>query len=236
MYMDTASSRAEIGVVNDQLRIARLAILGAGGTGSYVLDLVAKTPVGEIHLYDVDVFSQHNAFRSPGAPSVAELREKPLKVDYLGRQYSKMHRHIVAHGYAVTDENVHELEGMDFVFICIDKAAAKERIVEKLEDLGVPFVDVGMGIHLSDGSLAGLLKVTTSTPTKRDHFRVRVSFTEGGNNEYERNIQVADLNALNAALAVIKWKKLFGFYLDQEREHCTLYAIAGNTLINEDVA
>ena len=93
-----------------------------------------------------------------------------------------------------------------------------------------------MGIHLSDGSLAGLLKVTTSTPTKRDHFRVRVSFTEGGNNEYERNIQVADLNALNAALAVIKWKKLFGFYLDQEREHCTLYAIAGNTLINEDVA
>jgi hypothetical protein len=237
MYMDTASSRAEIGAVSDKLRIARLAILGTGGTGSYVLDLVAKTPVGEIHLYDGDVFSQHNAFRSPGAASIAELREKPLKVDYLRRRYSNMHRHIVTHGYQATEANVHELEMMDFVFICMDKGTAKQAIVQKLEDLGVPFVDVGMGIQLTGGSLGGLLKITTSTKEKRDHFRARVPFTDGGgNNEYDKNIQVADLNALNAALAVIKWKKLCGFYLDQEREHYSLFAIGGNTLINEDAA
>lgn len=237
MYMDTASSRAEIGAVSDKLRIARLAILGTGGTGSYVLDLVAKTPVGEIHLYDGDVFSQHNAFRSPGAASATELREKPLKVDYLRRRYSNLHRHIVAHGYHATEENVRELEGMDFVFICMDKGTAKQGVVEKLEELGVPFVDVGMGLQLTDGALGGLLKITTSTEGKRDHFRKRVPFTDGGgNNEYDKNIQVADLNALNAALAVIKWKKLFGFYLDQEGEHYSLYAIGGNTLINEDAA
>ena len=33
-----------------------------------------------------------------------------------------------------------------------------------------------------------------------------------GDDDYNRNIQIADLNALNAAFAVIKWKKLFGFY------------------------
>ena len=42
-----------------------------------------------------------------------------------------------------------------------------------------------------------------------------------GNNaegEYERNAQLAELNALNAALAVIKWKKIRGVYNDLERE------------------
>lgn len=54
------------------------------------------------------------------------------------------------------------------------------------------------------------------------------------NNEYSRNIQIADLNALNAALAVIKWKKIFGFYGDLEHEHFSTYDIDGNHLNNED--
>ena len=49
-----------------------------------------------------------------------------------------------------------------------------------------------------------------------------------------RNIQTADLNALNAAMAVIKWKKLFGFYADLEREFNSTYGVNGNLLVNED--
>jgi hypothetical protein len=45
---------------------------------------------------------------------------------------------------------------------------------------------------------------------------------------------VADLNALNAALAVIRWKKLFGFYSDLEEEHHSVYVIDGNSIANED--
>ena len=51
-YLDTASSRAEIRLVTKKLELGRIAIVGLGGTGSYVLDLVAKTPVKEIHLFD----------------------------------------------------------------------------------------------------------------------------------------------------------------------------------------
>ena len=54
------------------------------------------------------------------------------------------------------------------------------------------------------------------------------------NNDYSRNIQVADLNALNAAMAVIKWKKLLGFYHDFECEHFSAYTLDGNRLNNED--
>lgn len=41
-------------------------------------------------------------------------------------------------------------------------------------------------------------------------------------------------NALNAAMAVIRWKKLCGFYLDLEGEHHSVYVIDGNHLLNED--
>jgi len=51
---------------------------------------------------------------------------------------------------------------------------------------------------------------------------------------HSSNIQIADLNALNAALAVIKWKKLMGFYQDLDFEHHCTYTIGGNMLRNED--
>ena len=50
--------------------------------------------------------------------------------------------------------------------------------------------------------------------------------------EYDRNAQLAELNALNAALAVIKWKKVKSFYNDLEREFNSDYVIDGNRLIN----
>ena len=53
---------------------------------------------------------------------------------------------------------------------------------------------------------------------------------------YASNIQVADLNMLNAALAVIKWKKLRGFYRDLEGEHHCTYTTDGNMLLNGDLA
>jgi len=236
-YIDTASSRAEITLVTRKLELGAIGILGLGGTGSYVLDLVAKTPVREIRLFDGDKFSQHNAFRSPGAPSIDDLKKETKKVVYFKDIYSKMHQNIVAFDCYIDAANVSQLEGLDFIFLCLDGGEAKRLIVEKMEALGIPFVDVGMGVQLIDNALLGILRVTTSTVKKRDHVRnkQRTSFSDGGgNNEYSRNIQIADLNALNAALAVIKWKKLYGFYKDFENEHFSAYTIDGNMLTNED--
>jgi hypothetical protein len=235
-YIDTASSRAEIGVVTKKLALRRIAIIGIGGTGSYVLDLTAKTPVKEIHLFDGDIFLQHNAFRSPGAASIDELRAKLPKATYFKNLYSKMRRGIIDHPVYVDASNVAELQDMDFVFLCLDNGAAKRIIVESLERFGRPFVDVGMGINMSGDSLGGILRVTTSTAKARDHVRTRISLVDAGDgrNEYDRNIQVADLNALNAALAVMKWKKLFGFYRDLKNEHHSTFTIDGNLLLSED--
>lgn len=234
-YIDTASSRAEITSITKKLQLRAIGIVGLGGTGSYVLDLVAKTPVREIRLFDGDIFSQHNAFRSPGAPSIDDLKKKTKKVLYFKDIYSKMHRNIKAYDDYIDSDNINRLEGLDFVFLCMDSCQTKRLIIEKMETLGIPFVDVGMGIESTDDALLGILRVTTSTAEKREHVRHRISFSDnGGNNEYSRNIQIADLNALNAALAVIKWKKLYRFYKDFENEYFSAYTIDGNILINED--
>jgi hypothetical protein len=234
-YCDTASSRAEIVAVTKKLKLRAIAILGLGGTGSYVLDLTAKTPVKEIHLYDGDTFYQHNAFRSPGAPAGDELRARLPKATYFKNLYSKIHRGVVEHPVYLDAGNVEELHGMDFVFVCLDKGGPKKLIVEKLEEFNIPFTDVGMGIELTENALGGIVRVTTSTAQKRDHLRTRVSFEDTpGVDEYSRNIQIADLNALNAALAVIKWKKLFGFYRDLKHEHHSQFSIDTNLLLNED--
>jgi hypothetical protein len=236
-YVETASDRAGIGALSQLLATETVGIIGLGGTGSYVLDLVAKTPAREIRLFDPDLFLQHNAFRSPGAPSIDELREAPRKVDYLAGIYSKMHRKIVPHAVAISADNLHLLEGLSFVFICIDGGAVKQQIVQKLEALGVSFIDVGMGLELVDESLGGILRVTASTPDKREHVHQgRISFDVGGVDDvYASNIQVADLNALNACLAVGKWKKIRGFYRDMEQEHHSTYTTDGNMLLNHEL-
>ena len=72
-YHDSASSRAGIKMASIKLTLGQLAIVGLGGTGSYVLDLIAKTPVEKIHLFDGDELLNHNAFRAPGAISLDDL-------------------------------------------------------------------------------------------------------------------------------------------------------------------
>lgn len=236
-YTETASDRAGIGALTELLEGERVAIIGTGGTGGYILDQVAKTPVAEARIFDSDVFLQHNAFRAPGAPTIDELRAAIPKVQYFASIYSRMHKGIVPHSVDLDAGNVHLLEGMTFAFLSMDAGDAKRAVVSKLESMGVPFIDVGMGLELVDGSLGGILRVTSSTPTKREHVHGgRISFHGApADAVYATNIQVADLNMLNAALAVMKWKKIRGFYRDLEKEHHSTFTTDGNMLLNEDM-
>jgi hypothetical protein len=232
-YHDAASSRARISAITQKLAMPRVAIVGLGGTGAYILDQVAKTPVGEIHLYDPDRFYAHNAFRSPGAASIDQLLQSPLKVDYYKSIYDAIRYGIVAHPERVDSNNVPQLQTMDFVFLAIDSGPCRKFIAERLVEYGVPFIDCGIGVYRTGESLAGIVRTTTCTPERQDLNRLPV--VDDGDDEYN-NIQVADLNALNAIHAVIKWTKLFGFYLDLEHEHHSAYTIDGNHLCNADPA
>ena len=234
-YLDTNSSRGKINMISSKLENQKLAIIGVGGTGAYILDFVAKTPVQEIHLFDGDILMNHNAFRSPGAPSAEKLREINKKTDYFGEIYSNIRKNIYSHNYYINTSNVNELSEIDFVFLCLDKGGIKKLIIEYLLENNVPFIDVGMGVNMVDDYLIGHVRVTTGTTEKQDHIKSRISFSEvGAPNDYSTNIQIAELNALNATLAVIKWKKLFGFYQDLGNEFNTTYSINDGKLFNDD--
>ena len=183
-YVDTNSSRAEINTISSKLKNLKVAIIGAGGTGSYVLDFVAKTPVKEIHLFDGDVFFLHNAFRAPGAASVEQLLQVSKKVKYLHDIYSKMHRYIFPHEEHLDGSNLEQLLGMSFIFICIDNGNAKKVIVEKLIGSGIPFVDVGIGVQALGNKLGGSVRITTGTATKHDHINDMIPFNDNGNDDY----------------------------------------------------
>ncbi len=234
-YVDTNSGKAKISAISAKLNDQKVAIIGIGGTGSYILDMISKTPVKEIHLYDGDLLFQHNAFRSPGASSLAELQTLQKKTDYFQSLYSKIRTNIFSHSYYLNPQNIDELLTLSFVFICIDNSVIKKSIIDKLVGAGISFIDAGIGVLSIDDSLIGHIRVTTSTPEKHDHLSTRITISDdGGKNDYSTNIQIAELNALNAALAVIKWKKLYGYYQDQNKEFNSVYSINDGVLINED--
>jgi hypothetical protein len=233
-YLDTNSSRANINMINSKFKGQKIAIIGLGGTGAYILDLIAKTPIQEIHLYDGDEFLLHNAFRSPGAASSEELEMKKYKTQYYSEIYSKMHKYVFSHNYYIDELNIDELNQMSFVFISIDKDSVKKSFIDYFLKQNISFIDVGLGVNIVEDCLIGTIRVTTGTQHKNDHIFNRISCGDDLNNEYSTNIQIADLNSLNAVFAVIKWKKLCGFYQDLRKEHNSTYSINVSQLLNED--
>jgi hypothetical protein len=239
IYIDSASSRAGITGLAKKLAMNKVAIVGLGGTGSYVLDLVAKTHAREIHLFDGDEFLQHNAFRAPGAASLGTLEKKPPKVEYYADIYSQMRRGIFPHNLFLNDTTVQQLNGFDFVFLCVDKPAVRRLVSNYLCEQKIPFIDVGMELEFVEEQqcLIGACRVTLSTPDKYNHFSRHVSLLESEANDlYKSNIQVADLNSLNAVMAVIKWKKYCGFYQDCYKEHQSTYAINAHQLTRDETS
>lgn len=239
VYPDTASSRAGIDAVSQRLAGGTIAIVGLGGTGSVVLDLISKTPADRILLIDGDRAEQHNAFRWPGAMGVDDIAAELTKVAYFASIYGRMHRRIEIHATLLNPGTINLLDTVDFVFVCVDSVAARAFIIPALEDRDLPYIDCGLGLSLVDDRLMGLVRVTTSTPAMRGHVHAknRIPMTGDADDElYRSNIQVADLNMLAGTLAVIQYKQLRGFYLDTEAEYHAIYSTDGNGIINEDRA
>lgn len=233
LYTETASGRAGITDISNRVSGQRIAIIGLGGSGSYILDLVSKTRVKEIHLFDHDEFLQHNVFRAPGAWSLDELRRREKKAKMYERRYGAYRTGVIGHGRKADRSALEELGDLDFVFVSVDDPGAKKDLFQYMEEKGIPFVDVGMGLDKTDGKLQGILRVTGSREGSRATAWRRVQ-TEGEarRGEYDANIQTAELNALNASLAVLYWKKQMGIYADSKREIHSTFTTSANSLAN----
>lgn len=225
-FQDTLTSRAEITELSRRFADDVVAIIGLGGTGSFVLDYIVKTPVKEVRAFDVDPFHVHNAFRSPGRLVASELGKS--KAEVYADRYDNFRQGLVLHSKMLDGASTVDLEGVTFAFVCVDKGSARAEVFHMLIEKGIPFIDVGMGPSLSkQGPIKGMLRTTYYPPGKA------LDLLASGNAElrdapedvYRTNIQIAELNALNAAFAVIRFKQLHGFYVDDVQGNEFLFDI-----------
>jgi hypothetical protein len=223
---DLLSSRAEIGDLSALLKNDIVAVIGLGGTGSYVLDLLAKTPVREIRGFDADVFHLHTVFRSPGMIDMNDLG-KP-KADIYGSRYKEFRIGIATENVRIDASSEKHLQGVTFAFVCVDKGSARKEIIDLLFSMGIPFIDVGMGLgRKGDGPIGGMVR-STYFPVAEGHAILSkglVPLTDNPDDIYRTNVQLAELNALNACLAVIRFKQIRGFYEAEKGDHQSVFEI-----------
>jgi hypothetical protein len=112
---------------------------------------------------------------------------------------------------------VADLDGVTFAFVCVDKGASRAAIFELLIAKAIAFIDVGMGLWRTDAGLNGLVRCTYYAPAEAAAMRDRqlAPLTDRPDDVYRTGIQIAELNAFNAALAIIRFKQLRGFYAEE---------------------
>ncbi len=233
-FQDTLTSRAEISDLSGKLTNDVIAIIGLGGTGSYLLDLMVKTPVREIRGFDRDVYHVHNAFRSAGKLDESELGL--LKADVYQSRYENFREGIVLEPINIDEETAHKLDGVSFAFVCVDKGSARSEIFDILIEKGIPYIDVGMGLKREkEDSLKGMLRTTYFPSDKAKELRKKnlAEEADNPNDIYKSNIQISELNALNACLAIMKYKQLRNFYHDTQKGCHILFNIASMKVVTD---
>lgn len=232
---DTLTSLAEVADLTVAFKNDVIAIIGLGGTGSYILDFIAKTPVKEIRIFDLDMYCVHNAFRSPGRLQKDEL-SKP-KVEVFSSRYENFRHGVKADARFIDATSQDELNGVTFAFVCVDKGTSRTDIVNLLTTMGIPFIDVGMGLNRKNGKIKGMIRTSyfSTDEAQIAEGKSRIPLTDNPDNVYKTNIQIGELNALNACLAVIKFKQLRGFYMGaMDDNYEVLFNISDMTMARSD--
>jgi hypothetical protein len=235
---DTLTSRAEITDLAKLFENDVIAIIGLGGSGGYLLDFMVKTPVREIRGFDPDSFFVHNAFRSPGRLDVdegsSELRT--LKAEVYQRRYESFRHGLSIKPLFIDASSAAEIDGVTFAFICVDKGSSRKQLLDLLIAKHIPFIDVGMGLNRKPGSISGTVRTTYFPKDAGDAVREKgfAPEVDPADDIYKSNIQIAELNALNAALAVIRFKQIRGFYVGPQSSIQHLLTLDNLSLLEPD--
>ena len=223
---NTFEERADIGPVQDRIRGQRVGLIGLGGTGAYILDLLAKTPVREIHLLDSDSLGWHNLMRAPGAPTSDEIRsqheQRLRKVDYYYSKYASLREGIQPHAVRVDSSSVLAeflaTNPIDYAFVCIDQLTdsdwpRQDVVYAALSEARIPFIDSGVSITVEDASVSGSVTTTAYAAGSLEWKNAIPNAKAEGDAPGYRNVQLPEVNGLAAALAVMEWRRQTGQYV-----------------------
>jgi molybdopterin/thiamine biosynthesis adenylyltransferase len=130
-----------------QLRLfhSKVAVIGCGGLGGYIIEGLARLGVGHIIAVDPDMFEEHNLNRQILC-SIDDLDR--LKVEVAVERAAKINPvvDVIPVANTLTKENGKLLKGMDVVADALDSIGARLELAEICKELEIPFVH---------GSIAG---------------------------------------------------------------------------------
>jgi len=127
---------------SQQLRLfrSRVAVIGCGGLGGYILEQLARLGVGQIVAIDPDVFEEHNLNRQL-LSSPATLGR--TKVEAAAERLAEINPAVtvVPLQAAFSKEKGRELlSGLDCVIDAVDNVTARLELEEVCSDLNIPLV------------------------------------------------------------------------------------------------
>lgn len=119
----------------------RVAVFGVGGVGGYVVEVLARSGVGAIDLFDNDKVSITNVNRQILATT---QNVGQYKVDLAVERIAAINPQCKATGhkmfYLVSNADEVDLSLYDYVVDCIDTVSAKMELVRRCKRLGVPII------------------------------------------------------------------------------------------------
>ena len=127
----------------------RVCIVGAGGIGSVVFELLIRLGVPEVIVIDSDTVEMSNLNRLAGS-TLKDAREAVPKVEMLARNASQINPNAEVKPVkaSILDEQTQELlKGCDAVFGCTDNQASRSVLNSFSAKNLIPYFDTGTGIQ-----------------------------------------------------------------------------------------
>ena len=125
----------------DTLNGSRIAVFGMGGVGGYVVEVLARSGVGELDLFDDDRICLTNVNRQIYALLSTVGRHK---VDVAAERIHDINRRCVVHRYQMfyMPQNADDIDlsVYDYVVDCIDTVTAKLELVKRCHALHIPII------------------------------------------------------------------------------------------------
>jgi len=137
---------------NTLMRHMRIGVVGAGGTGSPLLQQIARMGAGHICVFDPDHVEHSNLNRLYGATwDDAERKEK--KVEVAKREIARMGlgtQVATFDGWIGAPEARDALKSMDLIFGCTDDHDGRLLLNRLAYYYLIPVIDVGLALRLSE--------------------------------------------------------------------------------------
>jgi molybdopterin-synthase adenylyltransferase len=137
-----------LGAKSEQdLKRAKVGIIGLGGGGSHVVQQLAHVGVGNYVLVDPDIIDETNLNRLVGG-TLEDVKRRTLKVDIAERVIRAVvaDANISAHP-TQWQEVSKELQTCDVLIGCLDVVAAKDQLDKFCQRFLIPYIDIGMDVH-----------------------------------------------------------------------------------------